>query len=107
MKNEFLKNWDTQLKKGLLPLFVLKCLLNKECYGYELIQELKKSFGIEVTEGTIYPLLIRLMKENLLVYKWVEQPSGIPRKYYTISEEGKKAFKGMKKVIDATLLKIN
>ena len=46
------------------------------------------------------------MKENLLVHKWVEQPSGIPRKYYTISEEGKNAYKEMKKIIDATVLKI-
>lgn len=106
MKNEFLKNWDTQMKKGLLPLFVLQSSINKERYGYELIQELKSSFGIDVTEGTIYPLLIRLMKENLLVHKWVEQPSGIPRKYYTISAEGKNAYKEMRKIIDATVLKI-
>jgi PadR family transcriptional regulator PadR len=106
MKNEFLKNWDTQMKKGLLPLFVLQSLINKERYGYELIQELKFSFGIDVTEGTIYPLLIRLMKENLLIHKWVEQPSGIPRKYYSISDEGKKAYKEMKNTIDTTILKI-
>lgn len=107
MKNEFLKNWDTQMKKGLLPLFVLQSLISKERYGYDLIQELKASFGIDVTEGTIYPLLIRLMKENLLDHKWVEQPSGIPRKYYNISDEGKKAYKAMKKIIDVTVLNIN
>lgn len=106
MKNEFLKNWDTQLKKGLLPLFVLQALKSKERYGYELIQELKSSVDIEVAEGTIYPLLIRLMKEGLLHSKWVEQPSGIPRKYYSISAEGKKTLSEMKKNTEATLLKI-
>jgi PadR family transcriptional regulator PadR len=106
MKNEFLRNWDTQLKKGLLPLFVLQALKKKECYGYELIQELKKSFGIDVTEGTIYPLLIRLMKDGLLVHKWVEQSSGIPRKYYSISNEGIKNYKEMKNNIQDTFSKI-
>ena len=106
MKNDFLKKWDTQLKKGLLPLFVLQALKSKERYGYELIQELKSSIGIDIAEGTIYPLLIRLMKDDLLVSKWVEQPSGIPRKYYSISAEGKKNLGEMKKNIEATLLKI-
>jgi PadR family transcriptional regulator, regulatory protein PadR len=96
MKNEFLENWHSQLRKGLLPLFVLSILNNKECYGYELIQEIKFFFGIDVAEGTLYPLLVRLMKDELLVHKWVEQPSGIPRKYYTVSETGKKNLQEMK-----------
>ena len=106
MKNEFLKNWDTQLKKGLLPFFVLQALEHKECYGYELIQNLKTSMEIEVTESTIYPLLIRLMKEELLVHKWVEQSSGIPRKYYFITEEGRNNLAEMKKNIVIILSKI-
>lgn len=99
MKNEFLKNWDTQLKKGLLPFFVLQALNKKECYGYELIQTLKDSLGIEVTESTIYPLLIRLMNDSLLVFKWVEQQSGIPRKYYFITDEGKSNLAAMQEAI--------
>ncbi len=106
MKTEFLKNWDTQMKKGLLPLYVLQAINKSECYGYELIQELKNSKGIEVTDGTIYPLLIRLMKDDLLTSKWVEQPSGIPRKYYQISELGKTCLSEMKKNLELTLLKI-
>lgn len=106
MKNEFLKNWDTQLKKGLLSFFVLQALEHKECYGYELIQDLKNSLDIEVTESTIYPLLIRLMKEELLVHQWVEQTSGIPRKYYFITDEGKNNLAEMKKNIVEVLSKI-
>jgi|SRR5271154_962983 len=106
MKNEFLKNWDTQLKKGLLPLFVLQSLQMKEQYGYELIQELRNSFGIEVTEGTIYPLLIRLKKDGLLKHRWVEQVSGIPRKYYSISPLGLGIFKDMKASTNQILQKI-
>jgi PadR family transcriptional regulator PadR len=103
MKQEFLKNWDTQMKKGLLPLFVLQLLQTKECYGYEIIQELKSVFSIDVNEGTIYPLLIRLMKEGLLQHQWVEQASGIPRKYYTISSEGKTVYAEMKNNIESNM----
>jgi PadR family transcriptional regulator, regulatory protein PadR len=101
MKTDFLKNWDTQLKKGLLPLYVLKALSEKEYYGYELIQHLQLVYNTDVTESTIYPLLIRLLKEDLLYAKWVEQPSGIPRKYYQLSAEGKKILKQMVKNIEA------
>ena len=48
VKNKFLINWNIQLKKGLLPLYVLQALEKKECYGYELIQELKLEIGIDV-----------------------------------------------------------
>ena len=106
MKNEFLQNWNTQMKKGLLPFFVLQALKNKECYGYELIQDLKNSIGMDITEGTIYPLLIRLAKEDLLTSKWVEQSSGIPRKYYAISAQGKKTLAEMKKETESLFLKI-
>ena len=103
MKQEFLKNWDIQMKKGLLPLLVLQLLQTKACYGYEIIQELKSGYGIDTNEGTIYPLLIRLMKEGLLQHQWVEQGSGIPRKYYSVSAEGKSAYEEMKKNIESTL----
>ncbi len=48
------------------------------------------SAKIMVVEGTLYPLLTRLRKAGLLEYKWVESSSGPPRKYYTLTEEGKK-----------------
>lgn len=48
----------------MLPFFVLQALENKEGYVYKLIQNLKTSMEIEVTESTINPLLIRLMKTN-------------------------------------------
>lgn len=107
MNSDFLKNWDTQLKKGLLPLCVLQVLSQKEQYGYELIQELKAVYNTDVTESTIYPLLTRLLKEGLLTSKWVEQASGIPRKYYSLSADGKKNLKEMIKNIEAIASAIN
>ena len=106
MKSEFLRNWDTQLKKGLLPFFVLLLIKDKEYYGYELIQDLRKKYDIDVTESTIYPLLVRLMKEELLIHKWVEQATGIPRKYYFISPQGTAILQNMKKDIIDILNKI-
>lgn len=106
MKPEFLRNWDTQLKKGLLPLCVLQLLRRKECYGYELILNLKEEFDMDITEGTIYPLLVRLANEGLLSFKWVEQGSGIPRKYYFITREGGKILVAMQKNINETFSKL-
>jgi len=106
MKNDFLNNWQSQLRKGLLPLCALYILEKKSCYGYELIQELKSVFGIDVAEGTLYPLLIRLMRDGQLTHKWVEQPSGIPRKYYSVSPPGKKTLKEMKSSLSLLASKV-
>jgi PadR family transcriptional regulator, regulatory protein PadR len=100
MKEDFLKNWETQLKKGLLPFFVLLVLKKKLCYGYELIEELRLKAGLDATESTMYPLLSRLQKEGLLTHKWVEQTSGIPRKYYTLTTSGVKYLKDMIQTIE-------
>jgi PadR family transcriptional regulator, regulatory protein PadR len=103
MNQEFQKNWDTQLKKGLLPFFVLQTLEQHEYYGYELIQTLKEQHGLETTESTMYPLLVRMMKEGLLVHKWVEQPSGIPRKYYSLTDDGKNNLAAMRSSLNQLL----
>ena len=107
MKAEFIENWQSQLRKGLLPLFVFIILEKKKCYGYELIQDIKEEFNIDVGEGTLYPLLVRLAKEGLLTHQWEEQPSGIPRKYYSISIEGKSALAAMKTYAGLIFKKIN
>ncbi len=107
MKSEYIKNWETQFKKGVLPLFVLSLIVTKEMYGYELILELKSQYDLDVTESTMYPLLIRMMKEGLLEHKWVEQQSGIPRKYYSIKEEGRSVLEEMRVMFQNINLKVN
>lgn len=89
MNEEFLQKWKSQIKRGTLTFIVLNELRAKELYGYELIENIKKRTTIDVAEGTLYPLMNRLKKEGLLDSKWVEQKSGIPRKYYFLTEEGK------------------
>ena len=107
MNTEFVQNWFSQVKKGTLSYIILIILDGKEYYGYELVQEIKAHTTLEVAEGTLYPLLNRLKAENLVESKWVEQESGIPRKYYTLSSSGKETLSEMQKIWSALELAIN
>lgn len=78
---------NTQLKKGILELCVLSILDRKDCYGYELVDEISKD--IEISEGTIYPLLRRLSKEGYFTTYLQESTEGPPRKYYKLTESGR------------------
>lgn len=88
MNETFVTNWKSQVKKGTLTFIVLNILKNNEYYGYELIEQIRTHTEIEVAEGTLYPLMNRLKTENLVESKWVEQETGIPRKYYSLTEIG-------------------
>jgi len=82
---------DTQIKKGLLDLCVLSFLIDKDMYGYEIVQSISKS--IEVSEGTIYPILRRLSKEGYFETYIVESNEGPARKYYRITVSGMEHYK--------------
>ncbi|MGB3911993.1 MAG: PadR family transcriptional regulator [Thermacetogeniaceae bacterium] len=81
---------NPQLLKGLLEGCILKLISDGETYGYELVENLKKYGFRDISEGTVYPLLIRLKKNKLLNSKERESPYGPKRKYYSLSEEGEK-----------------
>lgn len=89
MDNEFIEKWKSQVKKGTLAFIVLNLLKHKEMYGYEIIEHVSKTISIDISEGTLYPLLNKLKAEGLVISKWVDQTSGIPRKYYSLTDEGK------------------
>ena len=97
MNEIFIQKWKSQVKKGTLAFIVLNVLKNNEFYGYELIEEIRKHTEIEIAEGTLYPLMNRLKKEELVSSKWVEQSSGIPRKYYLLTDIGNNTLNEMKK----------
>ncbi len=78
---------NIQFKKGVLELCVLSILDQKDCYGYELVHNISKSFTI--SEGTIYPLLSRLKKEGYVITYLEESIEGPTRKYYELTESGK------------------
>lgn len=78
---------NIQLKKGILELCVLTVLDKKDCYGYELVNEISKN--IEISDGTIYPILRRLNQEGYFDTYLQESQEGPPRKYYRLTELGK------------------
>lgn len=88
-------NLKSQLRKGLLEFCVLLILSKKEVYASELIALLKSAHLI-VVEGTIYPLLTRLKKDGDLAYRWEESPSGPPRKYYALTDQGAEALRTLR-----------
>lgn len=78
----------SQLMKGILECCILKIIKKEETYGYEIVEQLEK-FGFEdVKEGTIYPLLLRLEKKNLIVATFKPSPLGPKRKYYYLTMTG-------------------
>lgn len=85
---------DTQFKKGVLEVGVLSLLEKKDYYGYELVQTISKT--IEISEGTLYPLLRRLKKEGFLKTYLKESKEGPSRKYYKLTNKGKEKAKKMK-----------
>lgn len=94
-EEDLIRKWESQVRKGALDFLILLFLSKKEYYGYELIKVVKETTRLEISEGTIYPLLNRLKKEALITSRWLEMDSGLPRKYYQITEKGVLALKEM------------
>ena len=87
--------WETQLRKGALGLAVLATLWPGRLYGLEMLRRLEADAGLSVPEGTIYPLLSRLKAEGLVTSEWVESDAGHPRKYYALTELGRRRVRDM------------
>lgn len=88
-----MENKITQLRKGILELAILGCLSRERHYGYSLVRTISGDTEIDLTEGTIYPILGRLAKEGLVQTEWVESSQGPPRKYYTLTLKGEESFR--------------
>jgi PadR family transcriptional regulator PadR len=84
---------SSQLKKGVVELCVLALVSRRDRYGYELIEEISKT--IDISEGTVYPILRRLTKEGMFKTYLEESSSGPPRKYYKITKVGEEHLKEM------------
>ena len=78
---------NVQFKKGVLELCVLVLLDKQDRYGYELVQKI--SDQIDISEGSVYPLLRRLTKEGYFTTYLKESTEGPPRKYYRLTDEGR------------------
>ena len=79
---------ETQMRKGLLVYCVLLLCKDGKVYSSEIIKQLRAAELI-VVEGTLYPLLNRLSRDELLAYEWQESEQGPPRKYYWLTDAGR------------------
>lgn len=71
-----------------MELAVLKVISGKKVYVAEILKKLAAT-DFTTGEGTLYPLLSRLRREQLVGYEWVESEAGPPRKYYSLTQAGK------------------
>jgi PadR family transcriptional regulator PadR len=81
---------QVQLKKGVLELCVLALLSRGDGYAYDIAGQLAK--GIDMGEGTIYPLMRRLQTDGLVESYLKESDAGPSRKYYRLTPAGHAAF---------------
>ncbi|USK34096.1 helix-turn-helix transcriptional regulator [Bacillus sp. F19] len=91
--DELLNSLTTELRRGTLTLAVLSQLQTPQ-YGYSLVQLLEKN-NITIDQSTLYPLLRRLEKQELLISEW-ELTETRPRKYYKLSDFGKEVYEQLK-----------
>lgn len=90
-----IRGWVTQLRKGLAELCVLACLREGETYGYELLRRLRELPGLEVTEGTVYPVLNRAAEAGWVALEHRASTSGPPRRYYRLTPAGRRRLRTM------------
>lgn len=76
------------LRKGLLEFAVLSVVSQYKVYAADILDRLSKTPFV-TSEGTLYPLLSRLKRESYLAYEWAESEAGPPRKYYSLTADGK------------------
>lgn len=79
---------NPQFNKGVIEMLVLALVRSRDFYGYELVETISKK--IEISEGTIYPILRRLTQEKYFETYLRESTEGPPRKYYKMTAEGRR-----------------
>src|SRR5690625_2373792 len=87
----------SQLLKGVLEGCILSIIKQESTYGYELSIKLHQYGLNEISEGSIYPILLRLQKEKLIEGSMMKSPSGPQRKYYQLTKTGHKALENFMK----------
>lgn len=79
---------ETQLLKGVLDGCVLQIIAKEDIYSYELVQRLKAAGFTNIVAGTVYPLLQKLEKKEMITSCMKPSPDGPPRKYFQITVKG-------------------
>lgn len=89
------ENRKAQMLKGLAELALLSLLAERAHYGLEILDRLRADAGMDVAEGTIYPLLHRMEKAGLARSEWrLESEGARPRKYYALTDAGSAELAG-------------
>ena len=91
---EWIKNTLLEVRRGVIVLAVLS-QLEAEQYGYALLKRLSDQ-GLEVDQGTLYPLLRRLESQGFLHSDWRIMDEARPRRYYVISPQGRSVLAQLK-----------
>ncbi len=81
---------NIQYKKGVLELCVLSMLNRSDYYGYVISEYISKR--IDISDGTVYPILRKLKSDGLVTTYLSEESGGPPRKYYKLTELGRQVY---------------
>lgn len=82
----------SSIRKGLLEFLVLKIISADHVYAADILKELNAT-EFATQEGTLYPLLSKLRREELVDYEWKESEAGPPRKYYKLTAKGREQLR--------------
>ncbi len=88
MNNNYQKETQTKLTKGLLDMIVLQYLDKESMHGYQIITKIRKGFGVYLGPSTVYPMLGLLEKKGYVTSAW-NMNTERPRKMYKLTNEGK------------------
>ncbi len=84
------RDWKSQLRRGVLELRIMQLLNFKPNYGYEIVSKLESFGPLASGENTVYPLLRRLKAEGTLETFTKASPTGPPRQYYRLTDQGRR-----------------
>jgi PadR family transcriptional regulator PadR len=87
MTNNYQKDIQTKLAKGLLDMIILQYLDHEPMHGYQIITRIRKGFGVYFGPSTVYPLLSSLEKKHYVKSTW-NMDTERPRKVYELTNEG-------------------
>jgi PadR family transcriptional regulator, regulatory protein PadR len=81
-----------ELKKGTTPLLILALLEHEPRHGYDISKRIEAASGgvVQVHAASLYPLLYRLEKKRWIEGRWVEKPGQRRRRFYQLTDEGRK-----------------
>lgn len=83
---------NTQMLKGILDWCVLSIIKDEKLFSQEIVAKLKEKGFSDTSEGTLFPLMLRLEKDGYVDSEKKDNPLGASRKYYIISDKGKDAL---------------